>query len=361
VNTAIDGTYTILSVTAKNKFTIASAGANGSPAGGTYRVFPTSNETTCQISNVQLAGVATTGIKLIGCVAPHVSNVDTSGEILSLWFVDCRSPTWDNIREAGRSTQEVSIRVDSGCTWPVAGRASAASSNMNGTSGRGMAIGIDSSSAASDHPLLGTCGMAIPTGGKEVQLLGYGAYWVDGDIVQVFPGTGGTVSTLTYKASSPGAGQFNSVATLKTAIAALAGGTVYTAVDYGSQFANSSTINHVLVQKTAQTTSERTFYLVATTLNPTAGVLLYNDDSPNTRAYSLGAADAGPNANKTVVFSPCCDMYKPVVLTANNSDGATRLKDSYYKITTSKNSGACEELVHGSNTGGTEEFRWFIP
>lgn len=351
-NTAIDGTYTVLTVPSGTTFTIASAGANGAVAGGTYRMAARTNSTTCRVSRVAVRDAATIGVVCASCVCPTVDDLQVSGVGIALIFTDCRSPYWDNIHEHGRTSLSSSLRVNTGCSWPMAGRTIASNGNLGISSSRNLGISVDNSTAV-DYPLLGTHGKAKPTGALEQVVVAYGANLVDGDVLNV----NGT--NLTYKATAPGAGEFDTFAALLVAIAALGGGGTYTAVDYGSQFADTVTTQHILIAKTAQTTSDGTFYVSSTVLNPTALVVLPNDNSPNTKCYSRGAGSAGPTADKTVIWSPCCDWQRPVAVSANNASARTIAAGGFLKSPNANNSGSCE-LVQHDTSAGTEEFRWTV-
>lgn len=350
-NTAIDGSYTVLTVVSKTKFTIASAGADGAVAGGTYRMSPFSSATYCHVSNIVMRNVATTGILFENTICPIVNNVEASNLTTVLRFASCRNPMFTNIIENGRRTILASIRIDNGCSWPVAGLVRA--SNMGSSQSRNPGIGVGGSTPV-DYPLLGTCGKFKPTQAKEQVVFAYGDDHVDGDTV-VLNGT-----TLTYKTSAPGATEFNSFASLLTALAAVSGGATYTAVDYGSIFTDTVTTQHILVAKTAQTTSDGTFYVTCSSLNPNALVPLYNKASTNDQCLSRGSGTAGPVANAGVVWSPICDWQRPVNLSANESTAAAAIAGGLYKVADANNSGACEFVRFVSATAGTEEVRWSV-
>lgn len=168
---------------------------------------------------------------------------------------------------------------------------------------------------------------------------------------------GGT--TLTFVSSGPTSTQFNSIATLITAIEAIGGGGVYTAADYGSTFATPVTTRHIRVRRVATSTSANVFYGRAFTYHPHVGVFLTNYATSQDRTYSRGH-----DTNRMVIWSQLNQMHFPPDVRPWNRAAQIAMRDGGPPLRVVIEAGdreACATM-HWDETDitldGTEEFSW---
>ncbi len=297
------------------------AGSAISSAAGTYRIFAGKTATfsntahaggMCRVSGNTFDNVCATSVTCTSCVGPDVhDNVYAFG---SLKFAGDVNPRVYNNREVASNSSGASIRFDSGTSWPTCFNNIVTNTEALATtiSARDMGIGVDSSTIR-DYPLLGVRGKLRPTNSYEEVVVAYGSLHVDGDVLLV----GG--ATYTYKASAPGANQFNSVATLLALINTA--GTGFTAEDYGTSFTSGAvTTTHIRIRKSAQTIDDTAGALKirSQVLNPTALVLLRNVHTTSGFCYGRGGGSAGPVANKSVIWSPHAALTSTAVLVPEN-------------------------------------------
>jgi hypothetical protein len=206
------------------------------------------------------------------------------------------------------------------------------------------------SAGAVDFPLLGTHGRCLPSNGRPEIVFAYGGGWVDGDSV-IFNGT-----TWTYKTTSPGATQFNSMAGLIALIDAVAN---IGAADYGAGFAVPVVTNHIRIRWDVLLNTPNAFFLVIIATNPTAGVVLAEGTGANVlRSNARGDAAA---ATRSVIWSPLAHVTANVNFNPDNAAAATLLAANAPYVTgrTINDSGAVLVIEHGVVAGG-EEFRWSL-
>jgi hypothetical protein len=188
-----------------------------------------------------------------------------------------------------------------------------------------------------------------PTGALEEVVVAYGANHVNGDTITV------DGVTYTYKASGPTGSQFNSFSGLVTLINAQAG---YSCADYGTGFsAGDVATQHLRIRKTAQTTSDGTFTVTVSTLNPTALVLLRNA-SDALSCKSRGAGSAGPVADGSVVWTPMASLPGGAIIWPDNSAAQTLIQANAWRPVKNINDAGCCEIIKHGTIAGTEEFRW---
>lgn len=297
------------------------AGSSISSAAGTYRIFPGKTATfsntahaggVCRVNGNTFDNVCATSVTCTSCVGPDV--YDNTYAFGSLKFAGDVNPRVYNNREIASNSSGASIRFDSGTSWPTCFNNIVTNTEALATtiSARDMGIGVDSSTVR-DYPLLGVRGKLRPTNSYEEVVVAYGSLHVDGDVLLV----GG--ATYTYKASAPGANQFNSVATLLALINTA--GTGFTAEDYGTSFTSGAvTTTHIRIRKSAQTVDDTAGALKirSQVLNPTALVLLRNQHTTSGFCYGRGGGSAGPVANKSVIWSPHAALTSTAVLVPEN-------------------------------------------
>jgi len=336
---------------------------------GTYRIWPgkwvDNNGNVpaydgghCVISNNRFDGVAAQNIICTSNVGPDVfGNVGSSG---AYQFLGDVSPRFVHNRQTIQSTASPITRYGLGTSWPYDFGNTATNAHALGASvaTKNMGISVDGSTVA-DYPLLGCRGRAKPSNAQQEVVLAYGSLHVDGDTVSV----NGT--TFTYKASSPGANQFNTCAGLITLIDAISG---VDAADYGSMFAaRTVTMQHIRIRMTAQSASDDgTLHVQTHSLNPTALVPLPNVTSATDTVQGRGAGSAGPVADKTVVWSHNVGYDSTVVLTADNTTARTLLTaGGYVPVRASGDAGCCQIIQHNDSSDGAgtdlgSEFRWVV-
>jgi hypothetical protein len=322
-NAGNNGTFTVRSVGGSSTLTFENAsGTGGAVAAGTYRITPKDNRRGggLIIRDNQIHHVGDSGIQTTQCTAPEITGNVFSGSAL----IECSgdvSPRIAGNREINSTTSNARIRLNSGTSWPYIHDNLITNGNLNtSVQARDWGVGVDSGTVV-DYPLQGKRGRAKPTQARQEMVFAYGSGWVDGDTVHV------TGTTYTYKATSPGGGQFNSFVGLVSAIDAQAN---HDCADYGAQFSPSVTTQHARVRHTATSTTETgQIYMQVSTLNPTSGAMLRNEAADNAAwCYGRGAASSsGTSPDRSVVWSMQTQRSSVVSLVAENEAARALLCD----------------------------------
>jgi hypothetical protein len=357
----------VLSVPSSSTLTFTNAsGVGGSVAAGTYRIKPkvgtgAHRAGMLTIDYNKISGYGSIGIGLVSCVGPEVRNniFDglSGGAINDVGSVGLRLI---GSRELGTRTNNARIVLSTGSAWPtiddniitngaISGQSLAEDGVLAATK-TDMGIGVGSGTAI-DHPLLGKRGRLIVTNGYPEIVFAFGSDHVDGDTI----GINGV--TCTYKATSPGAGQFNDI----TSLCALVGG-AYVAEEYGTGLSGTPTTGHIRVRRSAQTaTADNGYIETINVLNLTALVILRNDsDSGESMVYMRGESSAGPSPTRLVVWSPCTTRQAPSIQ-PDNASAAALAAGGWYPEKATKNAGCCTVFKTVTVHDGTEEFTWRMP
>jgi hypothetical protein len=381
------GTFTVESVPSTSTLTYTNAAGTGQApdagslpvSAGTYRISPdrslgdgkNSNHRggTLQITNNMVNNICDTIISTTGCVSPEITgNTWAFGAVKSTGDV---MPVIRRNKSTATNTGSAQIQLNNP-VWPIVADNLSVNVNHFGTSieARDMTIGIGTT--VTDYPLLGTRGRAKPTNACEEIVVAYGYDHVDGDTLVV-----GAVM-YTYKASAPLGNQFNS---LLRPIPTIPPGPIeppglidlirdqpgFDCADYGAQFTPAVASGKLRIRREAHSGTDGTAVARSSTLNPTALVVLRNEDSDSCR--SRGSGSAGPIPDKTVIWSPLAGHTAVAGLAAANEAGRTILGGSYLQVRNPSDSGACA-VMQTDRTGvliadGTlkdlgGEFRWWL-
>lgn len=351
-NAGNNGTFTILSVPSTTTLTFTnSGGTGGAVAAGTYRIGGFVKGGSLTVRRNTITNCATTGISTENSVGPEITENIVSGCQAAIRINGDVSPRVAHNRELDRRTISASLQLYSGTSWPVLNDNMVTNQADGVSSARGMGVGLDGSTPV-DWPLSGVRGRALPTSAFEEVVVSYGSKHVDGDTINV----NGT--TYTYKASSPGASEFNTCAGLIALITAQTG---FNCEDYGASFSTPVTTSHIRIRADAASHADGSFTVTVSALNPTALVLWRNDSSPNTTCYSRGSGTGvGNTPDKIVAWSQVCDWNGVTVVVPDNADARTILQTNgpALPVKNSNDSGCCEVLNVGDCTGKTPEFRW---
>lgn len=360
-NAGNNGTFIITSVDSATSVSWTNAGGTGGVvAAGTFAIFADRPHPPIEIGNTGsgchiigniINAVGQVAIRVDDCVGPVITNNTWTNMAYGVRSVGCAMPFIKDNREGSPSTA-AAIFLEAGTTWPTVGSNTSSSPELSVTvSQRTPFLIADAAGSLCDYPLLGLSGRARPTDAQEELTLGYGSAFVDGDKVEV------DGQAFVYKASAPGAFEFNSFAGLVTLIDALAG---IVAADYGTGLAGGDVATqHIRMRRNVTSTTDANSYCyLYTVANPTALVLLRNAVAGNV-AYqtSRGSGAAGPTANKTVLWSQHAQRHQAPMLTANNASARTIMGGGYQTNKNTNDSGCCEVLEHDASAG-TEEFRW---
>lgn len=316
---ANDGTFTIETVPSTTTLTFTNASGVAGSIGGTYRIPPRSPLATSvvvahnefnDVATVPIFSTNSVGLEIFGNITSGATNLATcSGDV---------APRIYGNREIGRNTQNATILLNQGTSWPIVYDNTITNNALGTSSARGIGIGVGNTTPV-DYPLLGKSGRLKPTQAKQQVVVAYGARHVDGDTITV----GGT--TFTYKATSPTGNQFNSFAGLVTLIDAVAG---VGCQDYGSQFSTPVTTQHLLITYDVAHTVDGILIVTVSALNPTALVLLRNSTGANLQCIGRGSASTSATApNRSVVWSPLACEVGTIMLAADNDAARTLLGD----------------------------------
>ena len=313
---ANDVTATVLTATTTTFTFINTAGVAGS-LGGTYRIPERSGR---RPSFLRIVGNEIDGFTGdIGLTA----NVGTelTGNIWSNASVTVTGDATPRIafnREIGTNTANSKIRLRDGTSWPIVHDNTITNQGIGTSSARDISVSSGPNGTTPvDYPLLGKRGRIKPTQAQQQVVFAYGSNYVDGDTV-VANGT-----TYTYKASSPGGSQFNSFSSLVSLIDGQAG---FSAADFGSQFSPTVATQHIRIWRDAANTADGVVTLSASTLNPTAAVVLRNQTGGNTSAMGRGAASTtSTTPDRSVIWTPLATWAGNVTLVADNEAARTLL------------------------------------
>lgn len=348
--------------TSSLEFTNA-GGTGGGVSAGTYRIRPPDRMATgaCRIFGNTIA-VGQSGIKTSSCVASEIFDNAFDHVILPMDTADCMPVIRDN-RAIGVGTTVAGLLLNSGTAWPIAyNNVSVGIGSHLGSTPvvRGdLGIGVDGTTRV-DYPLLGKSGRMKVSEGKAELMFAYGTKLVDGDSFQC----NGT--TYTYKATAPGAGQFNAFGpkiTANTVLNLLDNLAGMDADDYGNYLTPTCTTGHARVRGAAVTGTADLYYIDnIKTLNPTALVVLRNDTAGGEAIqYSRGEGSAaGAVHDQSVIWSPMARFAGLAHLVADNDAARTLLAAGGYRaVQNVKNGGCCVVVKHNDTAGtDTEELRW---
>lgn len=287
-------------------------------------------------------------INAVRCTALVVDSNEVAGLQTFGTLTGCRIPRITNNTYIPNVTASSNAHLKMNkCSFPILYGNYSMDRAQGSNSGKGTTIGDNAGgSTPVDFPLLGMVGRHRSSEGRQEVVMAYGDGWADGDTV-VLDG-----NTFTYKASSPGAGEFNTAATLIALIDALAN---YTCVDYGATWG--ITTNHLWIRRATASASADQFNVQVTAAHPCAGVILTNGGSTVGACYSRGGEAAGPGT-LTVVWSPLAHMHSQVSFEPDNASAVTLLASpAYVASRLDRHSGSNLVVTHGA-IAGTEEFRW---
>lgn len=346
--------FTILSVGGTSTVTYTNmAGVGGGVSAGTYRVKPKTGAGgrrggTCLVSENRIGGYGSTGVEMIACCAPEIVGNIFNGMSGAISDQGSSYPRIVGNREVSPVSTGARIVITTGTSWPffadnlISNPALLGGDLSAGTEGPAsrtdMGIGVGNTTSI-DYPLRGKSGRAIVTNAHTELMFAFGSELVDGDTFS-FNGV-----AKTYKTTSPGANQFNSIASLLSILT----GSGFTAADYGAALAGAPTTGHVKVSTTGSSVVVRGFYFdVINVLNDTALCIPRNDTAgtpPESLQYNVGEGDAGGVSRRLVVWSPaCCFAGSPMLQPYNAAAALLMSGASYYPEKNIKNAGTCEVI-----------------
>ncbi len=364
--------FVVTTVPSQTTLTFVNAGGvGGNVSAGTYRIKPKTGTGgrrggICSISHNTIAGYGATGIELQSCTAPQVIGNIFNGMAVAIKEIGSVAPHIAKNVEVAAGSNSARIGLSTGTAWPIVydnfiTNGALAGGNLNSEAGAtrsDMGIGVDGGGAI-EHPLLGKCGRAKSTNAQAENVFAYGSDLVDGDMF-FYIGT-----LIQYKANSPGAHQFNDLASLIALLDAIG---FIDCADYGAQFAVPITTGHVRVFLNIQAATADNLYIdTINVLNETALVIPRNDSGGGEAIqYSRGEGDAGPVVKRFVVWSMQTTRQAPIVQ-ADESTAATLLAGTtlanggFYPEKAAKNAGCCTVFKTIGTHAGTEEFTWRLP
>ena len=225
-----NGNFTIASVISQTQLTYTNAsGVASSGLTGTYRIVPhagQNNGAALIVDNTIMVGG--TGIYCTSCTNPQIERNAFKGLVSDVYLDSNAYPIvahnhdtgalHDNNVGAGTQPRLAMINTNS---WPIIFDNFVGPPPSGGANAHQWNISLLAASDSVDFPLLGKTGRMQFTGGQEEIVFAYGSNQVDGDAITF---TVASVNTkLTYKATAPGALQFNSEASLIALINAISG------------------------------------------------------------------------------------------------------------------------------------------
>lgn len=361
-----NGVFTVTEVTSTTSLKFENGGSPnaGSKTAGTYRIKPkvpnasatsvAKRAATCSVSRNEISAYGATGIDTVACTGPEIVGDIFNGMGVAIVDTGSVGARILSNRELTAGTNAARIQVTSGTAWPFIddniitnGSLAGGNTAIDGTQGAtrsDMGVGVDGGTAI-DYPLCGKRGRAKTTIARAEIVFAFGSELVDGDNLEI----NGTV--YTYKADSPGGGQFNSFASLAALV-----GSGFTAEDYGTGLAGAPTTGHMRVRLTSPAnTADHGYIWRVNALNPTALVVLFNDVAAGEAiCYTRGEgipATGGPwaagattftttNATETVSISAHAlpTGYGPVRLTTSGTlPTGYALATNYWIINTGAN------------------------
>lgn len=356
------GDFTITAVLDKTHLTYINASGVGSGhSAGTYRIKPTTlRGGSCAIVGNQFSGYGLTGITLVSCTAPQVLQNTFDRQTVCVSDDGSVAAHIANNVEIQAGSNNARILLTTGSAWPIVYGNAVTNGALAGgnlsfeppATRSDMGVGMGSSTSV-DHPLLGRRGRALASDAHAELVVAFGSELVDGDTFAL----NGTI--VTYKSTSPGAGQFNSLGSLSTLLT----GAGMVADDYGAAFSPSVATGHILIRGASATSTANAYYLdTINALNPTALVIPRNDiGGGEAIQYSRGEGDPGPVANKTVVWSMQTSLAGGVCLIPDNTDAAALASGGFRPLKSANNGGCCEVVQHNASLSSTRpSFRWTI-
>ena len=361
-----NGSFVILSVPSARTCTFTNAGGTGGgSAVGNFRIrgnrpHPSANAhlaSFCRIVDNSIYAAGSYAFKLDNNVRAEMRG-NTWGGTRGVNLIGGNSlPRMVENTDLGHSSNLPVYSFGAGTAWPIfynnsSGIAAvSASESIRAPSHIGDAAGT-----VSDYPLLGVSGRAKPSGAIEEIVVAFGGGFADGDAIYVYNGS--TLTGCVYTSGTPGAGEFNTFAELVSLIGAIAN---IDCADYGADFSDTPSTQHLRIRRTATSTSDGTCYVLTDTCNPNSLVVLVNGvQSSSAVCFSRGAGSAGPTADKVVVWSPMCRYAGTALLSADNAAAQTLLVSGGFLPLKDSNDDGCNKVVKVGTTAGTEEFRWHL-
>lgn len=363
---ANDGSFVILSVPSASTCTFTNASGVGSGAAvGAFRVrgsrpHPSVNPhlgSGCRIVNNTINAVGSFAFKIDNCMCPEIRG-NTWGGVRGVSLVGGNAmPTIAENRTTSQSSNLAEVSLGAGTTWPIVyGNRTSPAAASSAESYKASFRIADAAGTIVDYPLLGMSGRVTTSDALEEMVVGFGGGFADGDTIYVYNGS--TLTGITYTSGTAGAGEFNTFAELVSAIGAISG---LDCADYGADFTDTPSTQHMRIRGTATSATDGTFYVLTDTCNPNSLVVLVNAvQSSSAVCRSRGAGAAGPTADKAVVWSPLCRFAGGLSIAADNASAQTLLVSDGYRSLNDEDDDGCNKIVQLGGTAGTEEFRWSI-
>lgn len=325
-----------------------------------FKSVPSAIVTTCAehvvVANNTITDFKSYGIAATACVAPRIVNNDLFGAAIygdgnTEWLYEgnnfVRTPTSDERDLLG-------FRL---------------LSNKDGF-GVERNNGLTVEQEYASRELNGSCGVTPVSDGKARTFLyyGYEQYntlvpsephslpfrWADGDLVQLWDGI--TTHNFTFKRDTPGAGEFNTIATLKTLIDAT--GTV--TADYADFVDAGSTPDpeRMLLLTAVSTGAGGNDYAIwVTTKSKTCGRILRNWNAAEDMARFKGGGTGPTGSTVTAVFTPLASALAPLHVRGIDSDSNDLTPVAYVADVVP---GVCYLVTHAASVTGNEKFWWQV-
>lgn len=296
-------------------------------------------------------GVGATGVTCTQNLAPLIKGNVFKGVVTQISLSGDRCPmVLDNVLVPGPFTStNAAIRMYSVSLPVIDPGISTGITQGFGNGGRTWSVSDNNGSGEPvDFPLLGCAGKVTPTDGREEALIAYGAGWSDGDTVSV----NGTV-VATYRASSPGVKEFNTVGMLISILDGLSG---FGAADFGAPW-NVAT-NHIRFRRDLPGVAGTS--IAVQTVNRTAGVLPTNGlGSHLSSCYARGGQTTSPS--NVVVWSPKAHLgVCPTFMPLEPSARLVSAINGYLEVSRSKDDSGQVVTVDVGVTQGSERWRWSL-
>ncbi len=358
--------FVVATVPSQTTLTFVNAGGvGGNVSAGTYRIKPKTGTGgrrggICSISHNTIAGYGATGVELQSCTAPQIVGNVFNGMAVAIREIGSVAPHIAKNVEVAAGSNSARIGLSTGTAWPIVydnfiTNGALAGGNLNSEAAAtrsDMGIGVDGGGAI-EHPLLGKCGRAKSTNAMAENVFAFGSDHVDGDTF-FYIGT-----LIQYKANSPGAHQFNDLASLIALIDAIG---FIDCADYGAQFAVPVATGHVRAFLNVQAATADNLYIdTINVLNETALVIPRNDSGGGEAIqYSRGEGSTGPTPTRFVAWSMQSTRLAPIVQ-ADNAAAAALMAGGWLPDKSTKNAGCCTVFKTITVHDGTEEFTWRLP
>ncbi len=161
-----------------------------------------------------------------------------------------------------------------------------------------------------------------------------------------------------YTSGTPGAGEFSTFAELVALVTAISG---IDCADYGADFTDTPSTQHLRIRRTSTSTSDGTCYVLVDVCNPNTLVALVNAvQSSSAVCRSRGSGAAGPTADKLVVWSQLARFAGGANVIADNASAQTLLVSGGFRALNDTLDDGCCKVIQLGATAGTEEFRWTL-